>query len=64
MHDLEVVTVLDADVLQHRARNDFKIPLDSHAERIKTKTVDHLSNAYSSRNASMFAIDPDCEAAV
>jgi hypothetical protein len=64
MDDLEIVAVLDPNLPESGTRHDLEIALDSDAQRIKSKFIEHFGNAHSTRQTAMLAIDANCEASV
>jgi hypothetical protein len=64
MDDLIVVSVLDPNLTEGRARHDLEIALDRHAQRVEAELVQHLGNADLTRDSAVLAIDPDSKASI
>jgi hypothetical protein len=64
MHDLEIVAVLDTDLPERRSRNDLKVALDRHPQRIEVQAFDHLGNRDSARHPPVLAVYSNSEAAI
>jgi hypothetical protein len=64
MHDLEIVTVLDAHLSERCAWHDLQIALDGHPQRIKAKLIDHLRHGDPTGDAAMLAVHADSQASV
>lgn len=64
MHDFKIVTVFDTDEGERGTRNDLQIALDSDAQRIKAKTVQHLGDADPAGDSPVLAVHPDSKAAI
>ncbi len=61
MHDLIIVAVLDLNLPERAARDDFQVAFHRHPQGVEPKVVDQLGNAGSAGHAAVLAIDPDRE---
>jgi hypothetical protein len=64
MHDLEIITVLDANLAERRPGHNFKIPFHRDAQRIESKLVQHLRDADGALQPLVLAVDADTDTSV
>jgi len=64
MHDLISVAVLNADIVQRRARHDLQVPLNGNALRIQSQLAQHAGDADPARHSTLLAIHPDSKALI
>lgn len=64
MHDFKIIAVLDTNEPERGTRDDLEIALDSHAQWIKAKAIQHLGDADPAGYPSVLAVHPDSKAAV
>ncbi|PAV93435.1 hypothetical protein WR25_00705 [Diploscapter pachys] len=64
MHDLDIVAILDAHVLQRRARHDLQVPLHRDLLRHQPQLVRQIGEAETGGDALVLAVHGDRYGAV